>query len=60
MTPKDRKTDMTTLKAFLAVTAIALAAGATTVAVTAQEHENTKFPHERMMEIRHLMGGGSI
>ncbi|MEM7488873.1 MAG: hypothetical protein AAF390_07075 [Pseudomonadota bacterium] len=48
---------MKTLKAFLAITAVALAAGATTVAVTAEEKEHTKFPHERMIEIRQMMNG---
>lgn len=51
---------MSKVKAALAIIATALLAGATTVAVTAHEQENTKFPHERMMEIRKAMGGTSI
>lgn len=48
---------MTTFKAFFAIAAVALIAGLSTVAVTASERENTKFPHERMVEIKRMMGG---
>ncbi|MEM7643774.1 MAG: hypothetical protein AAF366_14765 [Pseudomonadota bacterium] len=48
---------MTTFKAFLALCAFALIAGLSTAAVIAGEQENTKFPHERMVEIKRMMGG---
>ncbi len=44
-------------KIALTIAAIAASATVTTFAVTAHETANEKFPHERMVEIRRIMGG---